>query len=313
MKKQALLFILIGILICSLPALAQGEETHFARVLAQFWPEYDRPEMLVIYDLTLPSGTRLPATITVKIPAAAGEPNAVASRQPDNSLVNLNYDPPVQKGEWLEITFDATTLESRVEFYDPGLTKDGNLRSYSYLWPGGATVDAFQVEVQQPIGASNVQFIPDLGNGVVGTDGMTYYSLEAGALQAEDTFQFIMEYTKETDAYSSESLEVVPAQPIESSPSIINTLSPVFPWFLFGLGLALIIGAGVWYWRSGRATRSSRKSPSSHHRRKPVNQKKGTSSEEDIVDEAVYCHQCGKRAVKGDQYCRICGTQLRIN
>lgn len=313
MRKRALLFVLIGILLFTVPGLAQGEETHFARVMAQFWPEFDRPEMLVIYDLTLPSGTRLPATITVKIPVAAGGPNAVASRQPDNSLVNLNYDPPVQKGEWLEITFDATTLESRVEYYDPGLVKDGNLRTYSYIWPGGAIVDTFQVEVQQPIGASNVQLTPEMGNGVAGTDSMTYFSYDAGSLQPTDTFQFNMQYTKETDTLSTELLQVEPVRPIESSPSIFDTSSPVLPWFLFGLGLTLIVGAGIWYWRSGRASRSGRKSSSSKHRRKSASQKAGTPSDDAYPDEAVYCHQCGKRAVKGDLYCRICGTQLRRN
>jgi hypothetical protein len=311
MKSKALVVLLMTVIFLTLPVLAQGEENRFASLRAQFWPEYDRPEMLVLYDITLPLTTRLPATITVMIPASAGEPSAVASRQPDNSLINLNYDPPVKKGQWLEITFDATTLESRVEYYDPGLVKDGSLRSFTYLWPGGTIVDEFQVIVQQPIGASDMKLTPEMGNGIVGTDGMTYYHLDAGSLKILDNFQFEMEYTKETDALSSDSLEVVPAQPIDSSPSIDNTLSPLLPWLLFGLGLALIIGAGVWYWRSGGTSKSGRKLATSHHRRKPSGQREDSTAVSS-GDEAVYCHQCGKRAMKGDRFCRVCGTQLRI-
>jgi hypothetical protein len=140
---------------------------------------------------------------------------------------------------------------------------------------------------------------------------MTYYGIDAGTLQPTDTFQFEMQYTKETDTLSYDSLQVVPAQPIESSPSIINTYSPILPWFLFGLGLALIVGAGIWYWRSGRASRSSRKSSSSKHRRKSTSQK--GASVVNSEDEEVYCHQCGKRASKGDLFCRTCGTKLRIS
>ncbi len=310
MIKKVLWIVFVGMLFFTLPATAQ-EENHLARVFAQFWPEYDKPEMLVMYDITLPANTRLPATVTIKIPAAAGEPSAVASRQPDNSLVNLNYDPLVKKGDWLEVTFDATTLESRVEFYDPGLEMEGSQRTYNYIWPGDHLVDSFQVEVQQPLGASNVLLNPSMGEGVKGNDGMMYYLLDAGVLSLGEPFQFTMKYDKESDSFSSTLLKVEPSQPINSA-TTFNTLSPVLPWLMFGLGLLLIAGGGIWYWRSGRTAMTKRKtSPESHRRRKAASQQT-EAVKTPFDDGGVYCQQCGKRASSGDRFCRICGTQLRV-
>ena len=74
MIKKVLWIVFVGMLFFALPATAQ-EETTWHGCLLNSWPEYDKPEMLVMYDITLPANTRLPATVTIKIPAAAGEPS----------------------------------------------------------------------------------------------------------------------------------------------------------------------------------------------------------------------------------------------
>lgn len=54
-------------------AFAQGNLT-LSSVEVDLWPEYDQPAVLVIYRVVLPASVVLPADLTLRIPAAAGEP-----------------------------------------------------------------------------------------------------------------------------------------------------------------------------------------------------------------------------------------------
>jgi hypothetical protein len=312
MKKITLLIIVILLFI---PWAVQAQDAQgMAKVSVRLWPEYDQPSMLVIYDLTLKAGTSLPAKVTLRIPSTVADLHAVASRQPDGSLLNLPYDPPVQNGSWQEVTYTTTTLESRIEFYDNALVKDGTSRSYVYRWTGDYAVDSLDVEVQQPVGATQMVLSPSLGSGVVGNDGMTYFGADVGSLNQGQSFEIAIDYQKETDTLSTDSLNVEPVTPVSSSPSVKDALSSVLPWLLFGLGVVLIAGAGLWYWRSGR--KGSRPEPRRKH--KPASQSakspgmKVTSVQSHADKEGtIYCHECGKRASSGDRFCRTCGAQLR--
>lgn len=74
-------------------------------------------------------------------------------------------------------------------------------------------------------------------------------------------------------------------------------------WLLVFLGLVLIGGGGYWYWRSGQ-----QESPAKARRRRRAPRQETAAA---FTQEAIYCHQCGKRAGAGDRFCRSCGSRLR--
>jgi hypothetical protein len=305
-KKIALVCFIVFIIAAAFPLMPVfgQQEDEFANVLVRLWPEYDQPEMLVIYDLTLPAGTPLPATITMRIPVTAAAPHAVASRQPDGSLNNLPFDKPVMMGSWQEVEFEATTLESQFEYYDSGLRKDGEQRTYQYIWPGNFGVQDFNIEFQQPDGASEVVLTPNLGNAFAGVDGLTYYQDKVGSLEPGQEYKLAIEYAKSDDSLSAETLKVDPVTPIEGGSSARSALSSALPWLMAILVIAIIAG-GFWYWHASR--KESKSEPRRRH--KPASERSGI---EVIEEGGVYCHQCGRRASQGDRFCRTCGTQLRV-
>ena len=69
----------------------QSASPVFENVQVDVWPEYDQPAVLVIYHITISTQVTLPANLSIRIPAAAGKPFAVAM-QDSNGLYNLNYD-----------------------------------------------------------------------------------------------------------------------------------------------------------------------------------------------------------------------------
>jgi hypothetical protein len=285
-------------------ASAQTDIT-LSELQIDLWPEFDRPSMLVIYKGTLPPGLSLPASLTLRIPVSAGEPNAVAVKQVDGSLISADYQRQVS-GDWSLITFTATTPEIQMEYYDLGLEKVGNQRHYEFNWPGDYAIDQMVVRVQQPAGATNMRISPNMGSGQIADDGLVYFSTQIGSVAQGSTFTISIDYEKDSETLTSGGMQVEPSAPITSDTPGRIDLTRALPWALGGLGLLLIFGGGWWYWQSTR----DEERPASQRRRRTA--AAGSKQEMDISGEEIYCHQCGKRAEPGDRFCRSCGTKLRI-
>ena len=302
MRKWVVPILLILMLLIPSVVRAQSAIT-LASVEVDLWPEYDRPSMLVIYRLFLSPDTQLPVTLTLRIPSNAGDPYNVAVRGADGQLYNAAFTRTVL-GNWSLVTLTATAVELQFEYYDPDLVKDSATRSFAYEWQGDYAVKAMTIQVQQPAGASQMKTTPSLGNGFSGEGGLTYYNAMVGAVPAGTKFQLSLEYQKSNDTLSAPSLEVQPSTPISSStPGRTPAPNIILAYLLGGLGVLLLVGGGIWYWRAGWP------SPATQLRRRhPPRVEQLAESE---ADDAVYCHQCGRRASPGDVFCRACGTKLR--
>jgi hypothetical protein len=273
-------------------------------VEVDLWPEYDQPLMLVIYHITLPETLNLPAEISISIPEEAGSPSAVAIRQGGN-LINAVYN--MEAGEeWSKVRLTATSPQVQIEYYDPRLQKDGASRHFEYTWPGDYAVESLTIQVQRPAQATEMRISPSLGSGVTGQDGLTYYTAEVGSLSGGQTFTIALDYEKETDDLSVAAVDLEPSLPVTENTAGRMTISSTLPWILGLLGLLLIVGGGIWYWRSGQEQPQSRPRP----------RRRGSKVEAEAKPPAaegdyLYCPNCGKRASPGDRFCRTCGNQLR--
>jgi hypothetical protein len=290
-----------------IPGFAMAQEPLIlSAVNVSLWPEFDRPSMLVIYRLTLSPQIMLPVEMTLRVPSSAVI-NAVAAQNPNDSLYNINYSLD-EVGPWSQLTFQATAPEIQIEFYDDALEVDGDARHYSYQWLGDYATDSSQLEVQQPIGATNMRISPSMGSGQPNADGLVYYRSDIGPLSQGQDFEISLDYEKSDDTLSQEYVSVAPSTPLDDNTLAINW-STYLPYILGGLGIFLLGGGAYWYWRSGSGGDSSPKRKRGT-RRKASDQVRVKPEE---TSSHVYCHQCGNRAERGDRFCRSCGAQLRIN
>lgn len=293
------------------PARAQAVP-QISALEIDLWPEYDRPFVLVIYRLTLASQTSLPAEISLRLPLEAGEPNAVAEKQPNDQLFNIQYE--IQPaGEWQIVHFTATSPEIQVEYYDSRLVKQGANRSFTYEWPGDYSAEAVIVQVQQPYGASELRVVPGPVSGQASQDGMAYFTKEIGAISAGQSFKIEVGYKKDNESLSVENMRIQPSAPLESETRISNNLTNVLLWIIALVGLTLIFGGGFWYWKSGQNLRKAMPRKRSSDRSQSAAPDEEATDRQPALqpDHRVYCHQCGKRAGEGDRFCRSCGTRLR--
>lgn len=269
------------------------------------WPEYDQPKMLVIFHLTLSADTELPAQLAIHIPATAGRPNAVAVREPNGGLVNLDYEIN-SDGVWSTIQMVASLPELQIEYYDPGLQIDGTQRTYSFEWFGDYAVTQSSVEVQQPLDTTDISLSPGPVRSQIAADGLSYLIKEVGALSQGQNFEIELSYNKSSEALTISQLPVQPSAPLTTEPSWQDKMAEALPWILGIAGVLLIAGGAVWYWQTGRQ-------PQTTPTRRGRASRKSTEFADSPVDKrAIYCHQCGKRASAGDRFCRSCGTRLRV-
>jgi hypothetical protein len=287
-----------------IPGAGRAQEAPgFSTFEIDLWPEYDRPEMLVIYKGVLSSEVTLPVTLTFRIPVEAGSPTAVAVGADPGSVADVLHTSQAA-GDWQEISFVAAMPAIQFEYYDPNLKKEGSQRTFEYTWPGDHAAQRLTLQIQHPVGSSGMTITPSTGRIEQGGDGFTYNTIDLGELTAGSTFTVKASYQKTSDSLSVQTLEIQPSAPITPQPSGRLAMREVWPWLLGLLGVLLIAGGGLWYWRSGLEESAQRVR---HRRRAPAGESLTTGS-----TQAIYCHQCGKRASPGDRFCRACGTRLRL-
>ncbi|HNA90114.1 MAG TPA: zinc ribbon domain-containing protein [Anaerolineales bacterium] len=294
--RKLFLILMLGVFF-SIPyhASAQADIT-LSNVVVQLWPEYDQPSMLVLVDFQLSPNVSLPAKVTFRIPQGANL-IAVAASSESSGFVTVPYEGPTADGDFqsFSMTIDETA-SYRFEFYDT-LTFNGNQRLYTYLWDSSYSVDSFSVNMLEPLDVTRVSMQPDYAS-VDTSQGTKFYTGKSVKLAADEQYALTLDYEKTTNTLVSQAQSVQPAAPVdENTPgrvSLYNTL----PYIIGGLGVVMILGGIVYYFRAGRA-------PAHKSRRRHSN----TEPEDGGVDQ--YCPQCGSRAKASDRFCRTCGARLR--
>lgn len=300
MRRFLIVILLLLVSINPFVVNAQSEVT-IDQMQVRIWPEYDQPSILVINNIFLSGDVKLPARLNFSIPVSAGSPHSVAVRELDGQLYLLDYD-MTTVGEWNQLTFTTPYPEVWVEYYDPSIVINENVRSFEYHWVGDYLINNLQIEVQQPLTASNMVFKESMGPARIGNDGLTYYSSEVGELKANTKVSLNVQYNKSDNTLSSSvSVPVQPVTPLNNESGTNTSFLQILPFIIAGIGLAMLIFGIFWYMRKQKENTAKPRQRHSSVKRSTYND-----------GEAIFCHRCGRRADTGDVFCRACGTKLKL-
>ncbi len=117
------------------------------------WPEYDRPDVLVMYSGQLGVGVELPAQLTFRLPGYIENTHAVAFEQ-DGTLMTV--DPATiewtHEGDDVLLSFPCPSLGVHFEYYDPViLNKQGQTRQITYTLSVPYNIGMAVFEIQHPL------------------------------------------------------------------------------------------------------------------------------------------------------------------
>ena len=177
------------------------------------WPEYDRPGVLVLYEARLSPESAMPAVIRLPLPDMVNAPHAVAAWYPDGRLDDNVEWQVVQEGAQAFLDIETPTTGVWVEFYSTLDVQEAN-RSFDFLMPGGVEIADLTVEVMHPVGASDVQVMPE-GKVEEANNGLTFTYIDLGARSASDEQEITLSYLKPSSTLHSEPLQLGSASPLE--------------------------------------------------------------------------------------------------
>lgn len=336
---KAFCLLLIGLLVpLSWPPAQAQSSPKLTNLLVELWPEYDQPEMLVIYRGELDANTQLPAVLTFRLPGHIEEMHAVAVEQGGN-LVDANPDSVELVAEEDETLFTFATPSRRIQFeyYDPDiLNKEGQTRQIDFQFIAPAEIDLTTFEVQEPFGAIDFSQMPPPDESFLGANGLRYNNLEVAGLAAGDSFSLTATYQRATDELSVEALDRDTAAlsgPPSSEPVDLDEADPggalesqnfSLGYLLIGAGALLLVGTGVYWWWSSRIRTEPGLGPvpAKSNRRPARRKKRATTSRGEARKAAVppsseadssagFCYRCGAALRPDSNFCHICGAERR--
>jgi len=275
-------------------AAAQEEPIQIDILTVAIWPEYDRPDILVVYRLQLGEEAPLPAELSFRLPSYIQEMHAVAYEDSSGSLVSI--DPADyelrQEGDATLLTAPVAAPRLQFEYYDPQmLKKEGDARQFTFDFIAPYAIAKASFEVQEPYEAQNFTLTPEPKSTITGGDRLHYHIITTDDLAAGDPFPVSATYQRSTDATSLDALVAEAGAGSASPPADATAGGPTWVYWLVGaVGLLLLAGAGYWWWNR-RAY--------------------GERSQPPAAPRVRYCHNCGAPLREGVHLCHACGAEIK--
>ena len=287
------------------PFTLAGDLQTFEDLLVTMWPEFDRDDTLIIYQVALPEEASLPSQIRLPVPTHFGDPSAVAFRNSAGDLVLASHSIEEQ-GDWSVLKVETESPFVWVEFYTDLWVEDGG-RAFNFLWPGGMQINSLGYSIQQPALGTGMLVSPR-GTFSQGEDDLVYFAGTLGSFSGEEQAHISFSYENPTGTLTVD--VEVPPQAIERPQETQGgtpSLESLLPYLLAALGLVLVVG-GVLMFLRGRETKRSAKRP---RQRKRSKEPRTEADQRELDPYSVFCHVCGTQSSTSDRFCRQCGTQLR--
>lgn len=296
------LYLIITLLL--LPAAWQPTSPKLATLLVELWPEYDRPETLVIYRGELTTDTPLPAQLSFLLPSHIDTIHAVAIEQNgqlfqiDQAAIQLTTG-----GDHSILTFSVTNRAFQFEYYDPRLlTIQNQRRQLNFRFGTPFDIEQTTIEVQQPLQADDFAVSPTPNRTLTDNNGLTYHLLDLAGLQLGEAFSVNATYLRNTDEPSMQLLGLLPATPATDAASPRAWLG----YLMIGLGFVLLLGSGYW-WFSTHQAAEGLATVSVGQTKKSAGNLKVTRT----ADTTGFCHRCGAALRREAKFCHVCGTARR--
>jgi hypothetical protein len=292
-------WILVSILaFLTWPVQAQEVPT-LARLEIDLRPEYDRPDVLIIYRGQLAPDTPLPVLLEIQIPAQVEAPTAVAYWGDDGSLLNQPHTTRVE-GDRLVVSFELASLGFQLEYYDALPVDDGGRREYAFTYKADYGISELNLVFQIPPTSEGFVLDPPADSEEV-IEGLAYQLVNVGAVEQGEERSWMFAYQKDNSDLAISALVQPEAPPEEED---ISTMVI----FLIAFVAVIAVGATA-FWLGRRTQPLPQAAPWEPARR----ERRGTGrpSPGSVDAEVQFCYRCGTKVRHGSDFCHKCGAAVR--
>jgi hypothetical protein len=261
--------------------------------------------------------------VTFQLPGYLEEMHVVAVER-DDILVEVNPDTIELKkeGDKLWLSFSTPVPRFQFEYYDPVIsTKQGQERQLSFDFTAADDVEKLTIQVQQPVGAEEFSMIPAPSRNFTGSDGLKYHAVEIAGLAAAEMVTVRADYTRPSDVLSAQSLS---GENAEHAPDLVGASVETPPnenltlgYTLIGIGAALLLGVGGYWWWSKRMASPSQvatgpaQRPKRKVRAKQVKVMAQAQAASSASSTSNFCYRCGAPLREEANFCHVCGAERR--
>lgn len=309
LMKLRVLLLIFALVVLARPVSAQSEPK-LESLEISLWPEFDRPDMLVIYRGLLSAGTDLPAAVEFRIPARVGEPTAVAYVDAQGQRLNQQYTTSVD-GEWLVVAFELPAQGFQLEYYDPLSVDADGKRSFGFLLVADYDVATLGLEFQVPPTAQEFALDPPADSVTQQADGLTYHLSTVASLERGQERSWTVSYVKSDAGTTSDLLfaEQTPSAPAAE----VGANDSVAPIILGGF-VALVATGAAGFWLGRRTQPPAPVPAASRPRRRGSGRGSPSMGAEASLrgsQPAQFCHRCGTALRPDGEFCQGCGAEVR--
>lgn len=311
--KRFLLMLVLSLAILAGPVRAQETPT-LSNLEISFWPEFDQPEMLVIYRGTLSPDTALPVPVEIRIPADVGQPTAVAYVDDAGQRFNQQYTTRVE-GDWLVVAFDLAAQGFQLEYYNPLAVDANNQRQYAFDHVADYPITSLNLEFQVPPTAQDFVLDPAADTVRQEGDGLTYHLVQRGPVEQGESQTWTLTYQK-GDEDLTISAFAQPAAPVPTAaPATGGSDNSTVLIFLVAFVALVGVGAAA-FWLGRRAQLDSPADSPPPRRQKRRGSGQGVQPQLRNLPPsggtaALFCHQCGADLRPDSVFCHRCGSSVR--
>jgi hypothetical protein len=279
------------------------------RLRLSIWPEYDDPRVLVMLRGEMAPHSAFPTHITLPLPKGAEIIGAGMISEQNELLLHPHRIQPGEAHDNLELHLPVVRFF--VEFYyNPFSIKTD--KRFTYIAPMTYPIEQLEVDIQQPLQATNFTIEPRPMSQETDVQGFTYYRFVYHHLDANNAKSFTVSYTKTATGPS-----VVKRQP---EPQVVHQPRKAVSTMLMALGIltgaVVVFGGGVILWTGYQRRRQVSPArqilppapqavvqPSVKDTCAPM----PTTSE---VSMPNFCSNCGAKLQLGYHFCPGCGRPL---
>ena len=304
--------LILALLLASLAGNVQAQEEPTLEGLEiALWPEYDRPDVLVIYRGQLAADAPLPASIEVSVPARVGQPTAMAYVDEAGQRFNQQYTTRVE-GDQLVVAFELGTPAFQLEYYDALPADTEGKRTYTFAYTADYDAVALNLEFQEPPTAQGFVLAPPADTVIVGSDGLSYHLLQAGPVTTGDTREWTFSYVKDNAELTATGLVQPEASMPTAAPATTGGGGDSTVWIFLVAFVVLIAVGGTGYWLGHRTQPASRAAQAAPKRLKRRGSGRGErASGPPAATDVRFCHRCGAELRSDSTFCHQCGTSVR--